>query len=709
MLSFSQTFSILLNPAAKLCRNGLPVFRGATEVFCICLVVLVLSGCAIKRDGYDVPQVALPAQYKNSNSVNAVAATPSPKDPNSLPAKPRAPQDANLVEWWRSFGNPELVELVDRGLANNSDIRIAALRLAQAKARADQAGAGRLPTLSTNIGEAMGSVPVGTSAASRTSQKSYQASMRGNWRADIWGEQSSLADSAKFQLWQSAFERDNVQRNMVATIADLYVEFLSLNDRLRVARKTEAALSGMLAAVEARVDVDDATLIDLDQQKMATLAARSAIHILEKQREDALTDIAFLVGTVPGALKLPDDGLDTLYLPADVPMLPSSLLLRRPDVRMAEARLLAADANVDVARARLLPPLDLSAQVGYSGLSMAQLFQPSTLFWNVIANVTASIFDGGKLASEKENAQAIHEEMVEAYARTIYQAVKEVENSLVAIRLNGQRLDSQQKITDSARRIWDSSADVYTIGGIDRLALLDAERSYQRSLDEYQQIKMGYYREYINLFQALGGGVSFGEQLPGKGLRPTLANGDTSDSDPLAEPKKDLITSGIDWIESSSPENFWQVELPGMYYRSTIDATWRDLRTRYPKLMESRSIHPRLQGQIEGSAEGQVSWYRLYVGKFATPEAAHELCATLQANFQRCRVISSHSDETVADPHLPKEKETPIEPAGADVVRGTDMLAAAIPSKPAAGRTTDEPEMSANQALTGNSLMAKDK
>lgn len=678
MLNFLHTFSTFPSRVGKRCCKHLSVCGRAYGVFYIgFFAFFLLSGCAIKRDGYDVPQIALPAQYKNAIPENSSTSTSASKDSTGHPAKLSTPQEAGLAEWWQSFGNSELVELIDRGLANNSDVHIATLRMAQAKARSDQARAGLMPNISAPIGAAIqapggalgvGGVPAGgsSSGGERTSQNSYQASMRGSWRADIWGEQSSLAESAKFQLWQAAFERDNVQRNMAASIASSYVEFLSLNERLRGARETEAVLSGMLTAIETRVDVADATLIDLDQQKAAVFAARSVTHSLEQQREDALTSIAFLLGTVPGSLKLSSDGLDALYLPADVPTLPSSLLFHRPDVRMAEARLLAADANVDVARARILPSLDLSAQVGYSSLSIAQLFQPSTLFWNVFSSFTASIFDAGKLASEKENAQAIHEEMVETYARTIYQALREVESALIAIRITSQRLDAQQKVTASARQIWDSSAEMYAAGGIDYMALLDAERAYQRHLDEYQQIKMGHYRGYISLFHALGGGVRFGEPLPGKGIRPTLVSDDKSGAY-LAAPKKVSATEGVDWVAQpladdigfSSAENFWQVELPGLYHRSTVDAAWRDLRTRFPELTKNRYLLPRLHGRIEGSADGQASWYRVYVGKFAAPEAAHELCAALQANYQRCRVVSSRSDETVASPPLLHKDDAP--------------------------------------------------
>ena len=106
--------------------------------------------------------------------------------------------------------------------------------------------------------------------------------------------------------------------------------------------------------------------------------------------------------------------------------------------------------------------------------------------------------------------------------------------------------------------------------------------------------------------------------------------------------------------------NFWQVELPGLYHRSTIDATWRDLRTRYPKLTENRLVRPLLNGRIEESADSQIAWYRVYIGKFASPEPAHEFCAALQAGYQRCRVVAWGSDETVAVPPVAQQSAAPV-------------------------------------------------
>lgn len=641
--------------------RGCPPFsrKIATAVF-VGLIAASFTGCALKRSGYDVPDVPLPGQYRNSPADESPSQEPAPTEAAAPPASPNPVVDVGMVEWWRSFGNAELSALIDRGIANNSDVRIATLKIAQVKARADQVRADQRPSITGGAGETIqvpggqvASVPVGQ--ADRTTQKLYQASVRGNWRIDLWGEQSALAESAGLQVWQAVFERDNVQRSMVTNLASSYIEYLSLNDRLRIAQEADTVLSGVLATIEKRIEAGDATLIELEQQKATIFSVRATIPNLEQQREDAIASIAFLVGTVPGSLSLSADGLHSLLLPNVIPALPSSLILRRPDVRMVEARLLAADADVDVARARILPALDLSGQMGYSSLAMSGLFQPLSLFWNAIANLTVSIFDSGKLSSQKDQAKAVHEEMVENYARTIYQAVREVESALAAIRLTAKRFDAQQEATAAAQRAWDSSNEVYAVGGLDHLTLLDAGRTYLRYLDDYERIKMDRYRGYVSLFQALGGGADFGQVIPGKGVRPTPVRNKFSGAASVSAVKKISSAEGVEWAAGQTVvggggwqvERFWQVELPGLYHRVAIGPTWRDLRARYPKLMDGRIVRPRLSGRVEDSVDGQAAWYRLYVAKFENPVAAEAFCAALKAAYQRCRVVSSTSDDTV--------------------------------------------------------------
>lgn len=688
-------------------HHRVPALRGAVLVMAC---FLSLAGCAVaKRDHYNVPAVALPERYAKAPVVADV--TNSGKDiapsacASCLPSSP-APSLALsgvLAEWWHLLGSSELDALMDRALANNPDLRIAALRIVQTQARLLQADADKVPVISLPA-QAKIEAPefgVGTVAPGGEikSRKTYQVSLRGDWRPDIWGERAALYESAELQLWRATFQRDDVQRNVVANVAVNYAEYLSLNDRLRVARETDKALSEMLAAVEARLEKGDATVTEREQQRAAVYSVRATIPVLEQQREVVLNRLASLAGTVPGELKLSDNGLDSVNFPAVLPGVPSALLLRRPDVRVVEARLLAADADIDVARARILPPLDLTAQVGYGSRHMAQLFQPQSLLWNAIANLSATLFDRGKRNREVDFAQAVHEELVETYIRVIYDAVREVDDSLSAIRNMGNRLDAQRTATDSARRAWDFSQESYMAGAVDYLVVLDTERTYHRNLDDWYNVRMERYRGLVNLFSALGGGVSRGITLPGDGARPTslmaeidygavlsatlpklntraatgaeinapqaegvAAGGKVAEASPSDQAPKEgrlldghvdvTLTAtlpgrtkveGVVWSENPLREEGeqWLVEMSGVYDRAAVTAAWRDLRARFPEQTENRTLLPRSQGQVDEAGEERASLFRLFVAKLPDRQTADALCATLRAGQQRCQVISS--------------------------------------------------------------------
>jgi len=618
------------------------------------LSVLALAGCAVaKRDRYDVPVVPLPEQFKNAPKADPSA------DLKNKPAKIETKLDPVLVEWWRAFGSPELNALIARGLANNPDVRIATFKIAQAKARADQAIAGKGPTITTPLSASLQFPYYGAQGSSipgqnrngpggKVNKQLFQASIQGDWRVDVWGELDSLAESSNLQLWRASFDRDNAQGIAAANIALSYVEYLSLNDRIRVAHETETVLSGLVSSVEERMKIGDATVIDLEQERTAVFQVRATIPALDQQRDDALGTIAFLMGTVSSSVKLSDSGLDSLALPLVKPGVPSSLVLRRPDVRAVEARLLAADADIDVARARILPPLDLSTKVGYGSFYLSELFKPQALFWNVMATLSATIFDGGKLSKEKEYAQAVHEEMVETYVRTIYQAVREVESSLNAIRQTSLRVDAQKQSADAALRAWNFTSEVYSVGAIDYLTLLDTERTYHRNLDEYYRIRMDRYKSVVNLFHALGGGVPTVEPIPGKGDRP-IAPPESKAGVVLDSPNNSLAVEGADWKDSQdyAQEDTWLVELPGLYHRKDIDAAWIDMKTRFPVLMENRFMRRYQSGRMEDSADKRLSWYQLYIGKFDTDKDALKLCTSLWRGHQRCKVVKSKMGEIV--------------------------------------------------------------
>ncbi|MDZ4200743.1 MAG: TolC family protein [Gallionella sp.] len=725
----------------KLGLSCMRMIRG----FLLLLISSLLVACAAKRDAYDVPKVRLPEKFvqapvvldetvssaASSVEVSSVAPTvdlgktaPSP-EPNASasqlgpaastkPAKqahdaalPASPLSAALPEWWRMLGSEELNHLMNRALANNHDLRIATLRVVQLKARMEIAGADKLPTITLPV-QSETYYPewgIGNPNNSNRSRSTHQISLRADWRPDLWGETASLYESAQFQLMRATFQRDDMQRIIAARIAADYLEYLSLNDRLRTTRQTEITLKEMFESVKARVEIGDATITELEQQRAAGYAVRATIPVLEQQRVVVQNRIASFLGTVPEELNLSGQGMDTVTFPEVLPGVPSTLLLRRPDIRAVEARLLAADADIDVARARLLPPLDLTAQAGYGSLYLSSLFSSPTLLWNTVANLSVTLFDSGKRDKEVAFAKAIHEEMVETYIRVIYDAVREVDDSLSAIRYLGKQQKEQSVAVQSSFLAWSYSQEAYHAGAVDYLVVLDTERTYHRHLDDLYRYRMERYRGLIDLFSALGGGTHMGDKLPGQGHRPmpmpdevdygvvldaviaglppvvpphefseliVREGNDPSGRDsseltiaPYAESngesghlfsKKLAVTlteampsigqvDGIDWDGESlrTSNESWLVEIFGTFDRSAIFPAWRDLRARFPLLVESRKLLPRQQDSVQVNEMERQSQYRLFISVFPDRQTAEETCATLRAATLHCGVVSSSS------------------------------------------------------------------
>ena len=656
---------------------------------------LFVYGCIAKTDKYDVLSVWLPDNYKYNylsfdESIHNNTDIDDNKHPFSL--------GESLSEWWRILNSSELNDIIDRGLANNSDMRIATLRIAQTQERLFVSKSGKLPEISLPARiEAkspefgLGTVP---SNGKTNSVTTYEISLRSDWRPDIWGEQASLEDSALFQLWRSTFQRDEVQRNLVTSIVSNYLEYLSLNDRIRVARETETVLNEMLESLLKRLDLGDSTITEIEQQKTAVFSVSATIPVLEQQRLNIINRLSNLVGSVPGNLILLDNGVDSIVFPSVFPGIPSSFLLHRPDIKMVEAKLLSASADIDVARTRILPPIDLTAQLGYGSKHLSEIIQPQSLMWSAIANISATIFDNGKRSGEIKFAKNVQEEMVETYIRVIYDALREVEDAMNVIKFTRDRLEEQRIATDASRLAWDYSRDSYLAGAVDYFIVLDSQRTYHKNLDEWYKVIMERNRGLVSLFSSLGGGVPRGVAIPGEGMRPcpltskidlTLTkdmqygavitdrvekkeerngvrhvqqdpylSGQTLFTDQnmssslqdweIAQPNRELVVPII-WTNKKFHQNEWLIEILGVYEHNSVDPAWRDLCTRFPKQTEKLFLVRHRQGLVEGRNEERASWYRLFLSKFSSFDEAEELCSLLRNNQIRCQpVLSSESD-----------------------------------------------------------------
>ncbi|WPL19124.1 Cation efflux system protein CusC precursor [Thiorhodovibrio winogradskyi] len=629
-------------------------YQGAwvARVVLLVLLVALLAGCAIKRPRYDTPDIPLSDGYTNPLFSAGTAWDPKPKT-------------AALAFWWRLFDNEDLNRLIDRAIANDPDLRIASQRVMQALARSSQAKGGRLPEVSLPARYEYESPDGGAGSRARgedlVTRETYQIGLRGDWRVDLWGELESLADSADYALWRAVFDYDERLRQLSSDVVRAFVDYLVLNDRMRVAAETEKVLDNMLAGMLKRLESGDATVIDVDQQRTAVKGVQTDMPAIALEQVRVKNRLVALVGALPASVSLPSYGLSLLDKPRVKPGIPAALLLQRPDVRAVEAGLLAADADIDVARARVLPPLDLTAEAGFGSEFIEEVFMPHTVFYRFIGNLSATVFDAGRRKREVDYSRAVYEELLETYVKVIYGAGIEVENALATIEQTRQRFKLQQEATNAARRAWTNSQEAYLGGAIDYLTWLDTARTYHRNLDNLHIFSGDNYRGYADLFSSLGGGAPLRAPLPGDGRRPTLElasilSGDTPPltttilwppSDGWYENKPSRAQAGTGRTAGRTEVREWLVHLSGIHTREGLEATWRDLLTRFPELVDGKALlalNPIPTLKPEGRA---ATWYRLAVEVFPAQQQAESWCLRLRGEQTRCDVRAYDQSDVV--------------------------------------------------------------
>ncbi len=590
--------------------------------------------------------------------------TASSVDPGTTRTPNPASEEAELAFWWRLFGNSDLNQLVDRALANNADLRVASQRVMQALARSSQAKGFQWPEILLPLRFEYEAPDGGVGSRGRgedlESSTTYQIGLQLDWRIDLWGEFAALADAADYELWRALFEYDEQARQLTNGVVAAFVDYLVLNDRMDVARETDKVLTNMLDGMLARLESGDATLIDVEKQRAAVQAVKADMPAIALEKAKAGNRLVALVGALPDSVTLPQYGLNGLVEPSVKPSAPPALLLQRPDVRAIEAQLLAADADIEVARARVLPPLDLTSDFGYGSEFIDEVLQPHSMFFNFIANLSATVFDGGRRKREVDYSRAVYEELLETYVKVIYAASLEVEDALSGIQQTAERVQFQQQAANAAKRAWTNSQESYLAGAIDYLTWLDTARTYNRYLDDLYIFQGESYLEYVDLFMSLGGGAPYRAPLPGEGNRPQLTVASLlTKSAPLR------LTTGWPPTKGWGADNYsgnrlnnqsddnendhaWLVRLSGIHTREVTEATWRDLLTRFPNLVKGKALLALTPvATVKPEAEA-ASWYSLAVEVFLTEDKARRWCTVLRQSQTRCDVTATNTKEILS-------------------------------------------------------------
>jgi multidrug efflux system outer membrane protein len=409
-------------------------------------------------------------------------------------------------EWYRDFGSDELNTFIDMAAQANSDVTAARARVAQADARARQAGAAILPTVDAN---GTANYWSGHSSQGGGHEFDWAAMLSASYEVDFWGKNRATAQSAHLLAGASRADRDAVALTTLAGVANGYFQLLAVRERLTVAQANRDAAQQLLQVVQARFDVQVASAIDLATQKAAFDIAQIAISDLQQVEIEARTALSILLGRAPERFDVKGQPLDSLREPTVAAGLPSELLTRRPDVLLAESNLRAGNADLVAARAAMFPSLSLTAGGGVQNPAL-----PATVLtiagvgpsFTLGANLVQPIFDHGKLKAQRDEVQARNLELLSAYHASILAALGDVENALAAIQHLDQAREFQVENLTQSERAFEGAKARYQAGSVDFLTLLEAQRTLYAARDQFIQYKLARLQALVGLCKALGGG-----------------------------------------------------------------------------------------------------------------------------------------------------------------------------------------------------------
>ena len=465
--------------------------------------LLALAACGLEDAQLDMNVPQIPSRFTQDQTGAAIQKTAD----TSAEDRGKISQD-----WPKLFGSPELSRLSQQAVRGNFDIAAAAARLIQAQAQSMISSSALVPSLS-GTGSASRSYTPGTLRA-RTAPveasvgNNFNLGLSASYVLDFWGRNRALADSADWNAIATRYDRETLIVSTQAALANTYFQILLAQDRLRLARQNVQIAENVLSAIKARMDVGTATALDLAQQESIVASQRASIPALEQSQQQASVLVASLLGRTPESVAIAGGSLERLRLPKVQPGLPSQLLLRRPDLAAAEARLQSAQGNIKAARAAFLPSISLSTQSGLGSSTLANLLRPEALAASLAAGLVQPIFNGDQTEGQLRQAQGRQIELLADYRKVIVTALADVENALIAVRLTSEHEDLQARVVASARRAYEITEQRLQEGTIDVVTLLNTQLTLFQAQDNLTLIRYQRLQALVSLFQALGGGFN---------------------------------------------------------------------------------------------------------------------------------------------------------------------------------------------------------
>lgn len=469
------------------------------------LAIAGLTGCTVGPN-YKRPALDVPGAYRGvaPDASDKEYQQPEQAKPEQQPTETSA-QSFGDEKWWQVFQDPALQELIRTALKNNYDVRIAATRVLQAQAQLGITHADQLPSLGAGGTIYSQQNPViGPIPAYELTQGNLTASAA--WNPDFWGRYRRATESARATLLANEWAQKAVIATLVSNLATDYFTLRQLDLELEISKRTYASRKQSLELTQTLEQNGFNSLLDVRQSEQLVYTAATEIPDFERQVAQEENAISILLGNNPGeiprGLKLTEEP----HAPEVPAGLPSALLERRPDIREAEQNLVAANAQIGVAKSMYFPQISLTGNAGYESPSLTNLFTGPAGLWDLAASFTQPIFEGGRLKNGVRLTEAQKEQMVLSYEQTIQGAFRDVSNALVAYRKDREFRIQQEHLLASAQDAAQLSQQRFNVGTTDYLEVLTNETNAFSAELGVAQAQGNELIALVQLYQALGGG-----------------------------------------------------------------------------------------------------------------------------------------------------------------------------------------------------------
>lgn len=453
----------------------------------VIFIALTLAGCMVGPD-YQRPTVEMPLSWR---------------------VEEKYAQDLANTAWWRQLDDPVLNELIATAISENKDLLIATARVDQFAARYGVVRADLYPQFgaSAQFGQQQVTEKSGNSLPSgyNTVTGNQQAVLNASWELDIWGRIRRSSEAARASLLSSEEGRRGVILTLVSSVAVSYVNLRNLDKQLEISRQTAELRRNSYELFVLRYEGGIINEMALAQSRSEYEQAMATIPQIQKSIALQENAINVLLGSNPGSVSR-GKSIDDLKLPIVPEGLPSDLLERRPDIKQAEQNLVAANAQIGVAKAAYFPAISLTGLFGFASSDFSDLFTGSAKVWQYSAPITVPIFTAGRISSQVKVTEAIQQQYLYQYQQSIQTAFREVNDALADQNLTRKQLEAQKQRVSALRIYADLARIRFDNGYSSYIEVLDAERSLFDVELAYVQTQGSLFQALINLYKAMGGG-----------------------------------------------------------------------------------------------------------------------------------------------------------------------------------------------------------